>query len=102
MQESGASQAPLIWSPLTHTHTHQGVTELQRVGLDSPSDSEIRIAAYRGLVHCLPSQPDLIQTVAKALDPSHDDFSTQGQLYIVISSTEFLLVAEIIKLLPVF
>ena len=56
------------------------MTELQKVGLDSPSDSEIRIAAYRGLVHCLPSQPDLIQTVAKALDSSHDDFSTQGRI----------------------
>ncbi|XP_045111567.1 uncharacterized protein LOC123504800 isoform X2 [Portunus trituberculatus] len=60
----------------------QGVTELQKVGLDSPSDSEIRIAAYRGLVHCLPSQPDLIQTVAKALDSSHDDFSTQVASYV--------------------
>lgn len=60
----------------------QGVTELQRVGLDSPSDSEIRIAAYRGLVRCLPSQPDLIKTIAKALDPSHDDFSTQVASYV--------------------
>ncbi|XP_042870243.1 uncharacterized protein LOC122252056 [Penaeus japonicus] len=60
----------------------QGVTELQKLGLDSSSDPEIRIAAYRGLVHCLPEQPLLLETVAKALDPKHDIYSTQVSSYV--------------------
>ncbi|XP_047496155.1 uncharacterized protein LOC125043864 isoform X2 [Penaeus chinensis] len=60
----------------------QGVTELQKLGLDSSSDPEIRIAAYRGLVHCLPEQPSLLETVAKALDPKHDIYSTQVSSYV--------------------
>ncbi|XP_069992141.1 uncharacterized protein [Penaeus vannamei] len=60
----------------------QGVTELQKLGLDSSSDPEIRIAAYRGLVHCLPEQPVLLETVAKALDPKHDIYSTQVSSYV--------------------
>ncbi|XP_066983189.1 uncharacterized protein [Macrobrachium rosenbergii] len=60
----------------------QGVTELQKLGLASPSDPEIRIAAYRGLVHCLPEQPGLLEVVTDALDPSHDVFSTQVGSYV--------------------
>nr|XP_045591909.1 uncharacterized protein LOC123753944 [Procambarus clarkii] len=62
--------------------TIQGVTELQKLGLESPSDPEIRIAAYRGLVHCIPSRPHLLQAVAKALNPQDDAYSTQVASYV--------------------
>ncbi|KAK7071872.1 hypothetical protein SK128_018548, partial [Halocaridina rubra] len=75
----------------------QGVTELQKLGLESPSDPEIRIAAYRGLVHCLLKRPKLMETVADALDPTHDAFSTQDifipssfLIFMRVSCTEHL------------
>ncbi|XP_042215405.1 uncharacterized protein LOC121861588 isoform X1 [Homarus americanus] len=60
----------------------QGVTELQKLGLNSPSDPEIRIAAYRGLVHCIPVQPQLLNTVAKALNSEDVDYSPQVASYV--------------------
>lgn len=52
---------------------------MQKLGLESPSDPEIRVAAYRGLVRCLPSNLQLLETVENALNPSHDAYSTQGE-----------------------
>ena len=55
------------------------MTELQRLGLDSPSDPEIRIAAYKGLIKCLADRPDLIDTLLDVFDSNNDFYSLQGQ-----------------------
>ncbi|CAL4121836.1 unnamed protein product [Meganyctiphanes norvegica] len=58
------------------------VVELLRLGLESPSDPEIRIAAYKGMLHCIPERPQLLETIGYTLDKQSDDFSVQVSSYI--------------------
>ena len=56
----------------------QDVSDLQRLVLDSPSDPEIRIAAYRGLVLCLPHNHRVLEAIHRALDAQNVAYSPQG------------------------
>ncbi|XP_076041015.1 uncharacterized protein LOC143025360 isoform X2 [Oratosquilla oratoria] len=60
----------------------QGVTELLRLGLESSSDPEIRIAAYQSLLHCLPGDPSLLESFIKVLTAKDETFSNQVASYI--------------------
>ena len=59
----------------------KSVTELLRLGLESPSDPEIRMAAYRGLIICLPDRPELIDTLLAVFDINNDYYSRQGKIF---------------------